>query len=353
MERNEQYPHLDAYRDMIPEIDRAIETLDDLIDSQDTYFVMLRELKTILFRLTNERFLERIKKENDEKFLQEVEKATPHKETIEKLIEDINLFDEENKKLLAAIIQTGKMDSEEFDVLYPYLYTLAVDTTAHDRIPPELVGFFGENTREKCSALSVDEYAIFCYLLIRIKAKGRYSFAHPHLADELVALVEASREMPPKSRVGFYLEAAEYYKNVARRADARTCYEKAATVAKENSDLEASAYAMQKYYRLNQTFPKSMQVKPDEKAIEAEYGKFASIVLKGVRERSLKVDPVEFTEGFPEAFQKVRWKVEAQIDKEGDFRTGYQRWYLMEEYFSEMKIRWRCPKLMNPDMMFD
>ena len=102
MERNEQYPHLDAYRDMIPEIDRAIETLDDLIDSQDTYFVMLRELKTILFRLTNERFLERIKKENDEKFLQEVEKATPHKETIEKLIEDINLFDEENKKLLAA-----------------------------------------------------------------------------------------------------------------------------------------------------------------------------------------------------------------------------------------------------------
>ena len=62
---------------------------------------------------------------------------------------------------------------------------------------------------------------------------------------------------------------------------------------------------------------------------------------------------MEFTEGFPEAFQKVRWKVEAQIDKEGDFRTGYQRWYLMEEYFSEMKIRWRCPKLMNPDMMFD
>ena len=353
MEQNIQYSHLDAYRDVTPEIDEAIKKLDFLFDYQKTYFTVQRDLKTAIFRITNERFLERIKQENNETLLREVEKIAPLKDVIIKLSDDIDIFEAESKKLLNAIIASGKMDGKEFDVIYPYFYNLAMDNTSHDHIPTELVFFFGENTKEKCGSLSEEEYAVLCYLLIAIKSKCRYFFAYPRLADELVTLTDASKDTPYRVRENFYLEAADYYDRARQRDKAMTCYKKAATIAKDNGDLEASAYTMQKYYRMNQLFPKAMQVKVDEGEIKKEYGKYATIVLEGVQEKSLKVDPVEFTEGFAEKLQEVMWKVEAAIDEEGDFRTGYQRWQLMEQYFGEMKIRWRNPKQMNPDMMFD
>ena len=353
MERNTKYPHLNTYRDVTPAIDEAIKTLDFMFDYQKTYFAVQRELKTALFRLTDERFLERIKQENNETLLREVEKIAPYKDVIMKLSDDINIFEAESKKLLEAIIASGKMSGEEFDAIYPYLYNLAMDNASHDRIPTELVLFFGENTREKCGALPEEEYAVLCYLLIGIKAKCRYFFAYPHLADELVSLTDALKDMPYRVRENFYLEAADYYDKVRQREKAMTCYKKAAVIAKDNGDLEDSAQAMRKYYRLNNVFPKAMQIKPDEDEIKEVYGKYAPIVLEGINEKGLKVDPIEFTEGFTEKIQEVLWKVEAAIDEEGDFRTGYQRWQLMERYFGEMKIRWRNPKQMNPDMMFD
>ena len=353
MERNTKYPHLNTYRDVTPAIDEAIKTLDFMFDYQKTYFAVQRELKTALFRLTNERFLERIKQENNETLLREVEKIAPLKDVIIKLSDDIDIFEAESKKLLNAIIASGKMDGKEFDVIYPYFYNLAMDNTSHDHIPTELVFFFGEDTREKCSTLPDEEYAVLCYLLIKIKSKCRYFFAYPHLADELVLLADASKDMPYRARENFYLEAADYYDRARQRDKAMTCYKKAATIAKDNGDTQDSAQAMRKYYRMNQLFPKAMQVKVDEDEIKKEYGKYAHIVLEGIREKCLKVDPVEFTEGFAEKLQEVMWKVEAAIDKEGDFHSGYQRWQLMEQYFGEMKIRWRNPKQMNPDMMFD
>ena len=353
MKRNTQYPHLDVYRDVTPEIDEAIKTLDFLFDYQKTYFTVKRELRTALFRLTDERFLERIKQENNETLLREVEKIAPYKDVIIKLSDDIDIFEAESKKLLEAIIASGKMDGKEFDAIYPYLYNLAMDNTSNDHIPLELVFFFGENTKEKCGTLPEEEYALLCYLLIKIKSKCRYFFAYPHLADELVSFADASNDTPYRVRENFYLEAADYYDRARQRGKAMICYKKAATIAKDNDDTQDSAQAMRKYYRMNQLFPKAMQVKVDEDEIKKEYGKYAHIVLEGIREKSLKVDPVEFTEGFAEKLQEVMWKVEAAIDKEGDFHSGYQRWQLMEQYFGEMKIRWRNPKQMNPDMMFD
>ena len=122
MERNSQYPHLDAYRDVTPEIEEAIKTLDFMFDYQKTYFTVKRELRTALFRLTDERFLERIKQENNETLLREVEKIAPLKDVIIKLSDDIDIFEAESKKLLNAIIASGKMDGKEFDVIYPYFY---------------------------------------------------------------------------------------------------------------------------------------------------------------------------------------------------------------------------------------
>lgn len=353
MERSTQYPHLDAYRDVTPEINEAIKSLEFMFGYQKTYFVVQRELKTAIFRLTDERFAERIKRENNKTLLREVEKIAPYKDVILKLSDDIDIFEAESKKLLETIIASGKMDRKEFAVIYPYLYALAEDNTCHDRIPVELVLFFGRNTKEKCSSLSDDEYAIFCYLLIKIKAKGRYYFAYPHIADELVTIIESSESMPRKSRMNFYLEAAEYYAMVCQRDKAMTYYKNAAIIANDQGDFEASAYAMQKYYRLNRAFPETMQIKVDVDEIQKEYGKYAMIVLSGIQEPSFKIDPVEFTEGFAEKFQEVMWKIEEEIDKVGDLHTIYQRWSLREKYFAEMNITWRNPKTMNPDVMFD
>ncbi len=353
MERNAQYPHLNTYRDVTPAIDEAIKTLDFMFGYQRTYFAVQRELKMALFRLTDERFLERIKQENNQSLLSEVEKIAPYKDIIIKLSDDIDVFETESKKLLESIIASGRMVCEEFDAIYPYLYNLAMGGSSHDHIPIELVFFFGENTKEKCGSLSEEEYAVLCYLLIKIKSKCRYYFAYPQLADELVLLADASKCMPYSARENFYLEAADYYDSVCQRDKAMTCYKKAAVVAKDNGDTRGSAQTMRKYYRLNQAFPKEMQVKPDEKEIEKEYGEYAPIVLEGIVEKGLKIDPVEFSEGFAEKLQEVMWRVEAAIDREGDLCTCYQRWQLMERYFSEMNIRWRNPKRMNPDVMFD
>lgn len=353
MERNTKYPHLNTYRDVTPEIDEAIKRLDFMFDYQKTYFAVQRELKTALFRLTNERFLERIKQENNKTLIGEVEKIAPYKDVIIKLSDDIDIFESESKKLLDAIIASGKMEVEEFNAIYPYLYNLALDNVSHDHIPNELVFFFGENTKEKCGSLPDLEYGVLCYLLIKIKSKCRYFFAYPHLADELALLTDAVKDMPYRARESFYLEAADYYDRARQRDKAMTCYKNAAKIAKDNGDLEASAQAMRKYYRLNQVFPKAMQIKPNEDEIKKEYGKYGTIVLEGIHEKIIKVDPIEFTEGFAEKLVEVMWRVEGVIDKEGDFHTCYQRWQLMEQYFCEMKIHWKNPKQMNPDMMFD
>ncbi|MBQ2377506.1 MAG: hypothetical protein II297_03785 [Clostridia bacterium] len=350
---NADYPHVHSYRDVKPEIDAGMKKVKFLLGYQETYFAAQRDLKTALRRMTNEALIERMKAEKNTAFIDEIKKSTPHKATIEKLIGDIDVFEAENKKLLSAIIKNGKLDSKEFAVIYPYLYTLAEDNTSHDRISPELILFFGENTKKKCYLSSVDEYAIFYYLLIKIKAKGRYAFAYPHLADELVECIESSENMPSKSRMNFYLEAADYYITACQRDKAMTCYQKAALTAKENGDVEGSAYAMQKYYRVNQSFPEPMQIKPNAEEIQAEYGKYAPIVLQGINAPTFKVDPIEFTENFAEKYQAVMWRVEAEIDKTRDLNSVYQRWSLMEKYFAEISTPWRCPKAMNPGMMFD
>ena len=348
-----EYPHIDAYRDVKPEIDAGMKKVKFLLGYQETYFAVQRDLKTALRRMTNEALIERMKAEKNTAFLDEIKKSTPHKATIEKLIGDIDVFEAENKKLLSAIIKNGKLDSKEFAVIYPYLYTLAEDNTSHDRIFPELILFFGENTKEKCLLSSADEYAIFYYLLIKIKAKSRYAFAFPHLADELVECIESSENMPSKSRMNFYLEAADYYITACQRDKAMSCYRKAALTAKERGDVEGSAYAMQKYYRVNQSFPEPMRIKPNVEEIQAEYGKYAPIVLQGINDLTFKVDPIEFTENFAEKYQAVMWKVEAEIDKTRDINSVYQRWNLMEKYFAEINTPWRCPKTMNPGVMFD
>ena len=348
-----EYPHIGAYRDMKPEIDAAIKKVKFLLGYQKTYFAVQRDLRVALRRMTNDALIEKMQAEKNTAFLDEIKKSTPHKATIEKLIGDIDVFEAENKKLLSAIIKNGKLDSKEFAVIYPYLYTLAEDNTSHDRIPPELVSFFGNNTKERCVLSSPEEYALFYYLFIGIKAKTRYGFAYPHIADGLVACIEGSKEMTPISRVNFYVQAGDYYVTAYQRDKAMSCFKNAALLAKEMGDLENSAYILQKYYKLNNLFPQPKQVKPDPDEIERDYGGYSKIVIDGINDKTMKVDPIEFTEKFAENVQDVLHKVEEEIERVGDLHTVLQRWQLMEEYFAKVQIKWKDPKQMNFKMMFD
>lgn len=348
-----EYPHIGAYRDMKPEIDAAIKKVKFLLGYQETYFAVQRDLRVALRRMTNDALIEKMQAEKNTAFLDEIKKSTPHKATIEKLIGDIDLFEAENKKLLSAIIKNGRLDSKEFAVIYPYLYTLAEDNTAHDRISPELVSFFGNNTKERCVLSSPEEYALFYYLFIGIKAKTRYGFAYPHIADGLVACIEGSKEMTPISRVNFYVQAGDYYVTAYQRDKAMSCFKNAALLAKEMGDLENSAYILQKYYKLNNLFPQPKQVKPDPDEIERDYGGYSKIVIDGINDKTMKVDPIEFTEKFAENIQDVLHKVEEEIERVGDLHTVLQRWQLMEEYFAKVQIKWKDPKQMNFKMMFD
>ena len=343
---------VDLYNSLIADIEAVIENLNFLVGDRQRYFTVYGQMKSLLVRLEDENYYQRILKADNQTFLWERERAMPYKKDIERLIGYIDDFDRESKKMIGKIAEKGNIESEEFSLLYRYFYNLAEDDRAHDRISLKMIEFFGESTCEKCKNLSGPEYAIFAYLLIKIKSKTKLYFAYPSIADDLVALCDRLTYLPPDGRYNFLTEAGDYYAAACRREHARTCYEKASRVAKEKGDLENSAYAMQKFYRLNQTFPPSMQVEVDNDKISEEFGDYAKIVLQGVGS-FMKVDPVEFTSEFAEAFQVVMWKLVAALAKRGNLHNVHQRWMLMREFFAEMNISWRSPAEMNPRVMFD
>lgn len=348
-----QYPHLAEYRDWKPMIDENIKKVEFLLSYQKTYFSVQGDLKPVLFRLTDEKYLERITASGNHSALKSRNQAMPYKDIIVRLINDIDAYEAENKKLLAAVIRNGTMDSKEFGVIYPYLYMLAEDDTSHSRIPSGIEAFFCENTKETCCFETDEEYLILYYLMLGIKAKGRFYFEYPHIADALTDGSLESAHLPYRPRMNFLKAAGDYYETVCDRKKAMLCYRNAALIARENRDWENAAYSMQKYYRLNNAFPQPMQEKADVDSIRKEYRKYADIVLQGVSSSVLKADPVEFTDGFSEQLIDVMRKTEAEIDRVGDLHVPYQRWILMQKYFAERDISWKTPKEMNPNALFD
>ena len=346
------YPHIEEYQNLKPKIDKALKENASLVEREKNYFTVYNKLKALLFRIRDKEFLERIVKANNQVLIQARNKILPYEEVISTLVEDIDNYDRENKKLIDKIIEKGRIESKELEVIFPYLNLLSDDNSAHDRIPLNLVHFFCENPTER-SDLSSHERAIFFYLLIKIKRKTRYNFAYPILADKLVSLVISTEDMPLVARYNILLTAGDYYVSACQRIRAMNCFQNASEVAKEKGDLEASAYALQKYFRINKSLPEELRINPNIDAINEEYKDYANVVIQGINASVLNVDPIEFSEEFAEIFQEVMWKVEEEIDKEGDFHSAIQRWTIMEKYFEEMGISWKNPKLMNPRVMFD
>ena len=217
----------------------------------------------------------------------------------------------------------------------------------------EIVGFFCEDIDKRWRLDSADERVALCFLLIRIKAKGRYSFAYPEIADELVRLVSEASDVPHENLTDIFTVAGDYYIAAAQREKAMRCYKSAADAARDSGDNRHCAYLMRTYYRLAQSFPENIRIKMDAEAIKREHGEYADIVLGSVNTPMLKVNPIEFSVGFTELFQTVMHKVENEINDVGDLHIPHQRWSLMRKYFAEAGIFWRDPSVMNPGVMFD
>ena len=337
-------------------IEKDIERLGDFLDLsyQETYFEVQRQLKTLLFRLTNERFIERITKENDSKKLEEREKAIPYKESIINLINEIDELISLFNEYMENVIEVGKITTQEYNILIPYFYQLATDNSCHDIINFKQIEKICEICADNLLLENNDDYIIWFYNLICIKSKGTLYFKNYEIADKLYNCLKQESKINYSYLVSFAEELGDYYIKILNRKDAMKSYAFAAELAKCNNALEKAAYAMLKYYRTNNLFPEELQEKVDINKIDVEYGEYASIVKTGIESKSLKCDPVEFTEGFSKIYCEVMELVEKEIEKEGDYHSVFQRWNLIESILEEKySIKWKNPKIMNPNFMFD
>lgn len=347
------FDNLNNYLDVKPRLDENIKKVEFLLGYQRTYFAIQNTLKSVLFRLTNEQFLGRINKNNDEQLLKEYNTNLPYKETIIQIIEDIDTFELENIKLLNSIIQKRKMSSYELRVLLPYLTLLAEDNSSHDKIDYNIVEKLCFGRSSLYNFEEVSEGNILNNLLVKIKAKTRYFFEFPYITEDLLTAAKWGRSLDFNIRIEYAFTAGDYYLSIYNRDKAMECYELASKIAFENNDLETSAYALQKYYRINNYYPEERRKKFDINLIEEKYKEYSKIVIQGINSKVLKVDPIEFSINFISDFTSVMREVEREINEVGDLHIPQQRWELMKKAYAKRYVNWRTPAEMNPKVKFD
>ena len=149
--------------------------------------------------------------------------------------------------------------------------------------------------------------------------------------------------------------AGDYFLYMHNKEEAMDCFLKASDLALKAGNLETAAYNLGLYYRYYNMVPRVYKQPIDLDYINDTFKEYANLVISGIEYNGgLKVDKVEYTKEFIEAYPKVMSMVEAEIDKVGDLHIPYQRWDLMEKYLlEEFNIKWKNPKIMNPKVMFD
>mgnify|MGYP003291673711 CR=1 FL=1 len=348
--------HILNYQDYTKRIDENIIKIKSAINLPEIYFEIENTLQIYLFRLTDEGYLERLKVSKNVKALKERERLLPYLSIIKELISDINCFDAENKKIIDAIIKKGSLDTRDFNVLSCYLYNLAFSNCAQERIPFDMLEEFLDVVMENTVIKENYEYTLLHYYLVKIASRHRYYFNHAYLAYRVSFNVKYDmvEEATKQELYEMAMTAGDFLLMLYKREDAMECYYNASRIALEDNDLLNSAYAMEKYYRINSQFPESKRKYVDIEKIKKDYKKFAKIVISGVNYKGLKIDEVEFTDLFINNFPKVMALVEEEISLVGDLYLPYQRWDLMQKYYLEKyDLVWRNPKQMNPKVMFD
>ena len=348
------FHHLLTFVDKREEIDEKIKKISHLLAGKRTYYQIAYSLRSLLYRI-----------ENEEAFghLEAVEKGLPYQSIIVELLSDIEVYFSENNALLKLCSDKKQIRSEEYAYLSHYLFQLAMEDSSHEHIPFDpihrFICFIDYHRRPPFYAnydLTEREMTEFLYLLMKIHAKSNTYFENSNIAWSLVKkLANAEEETYDFEELMLYHEGlAEYFLQIRNRPEAREHYLRMAEIAKRNGNLKESAYALSSYYRLNNSFPESMKTAWSREQIEKEYGEYASIVLRGIESRPLKVCESEFDPVFIENYFLVMRAVEDEITRVGDLHIPYQRWELIQKiYFEKYNISWKTPKQMNPRVMFD
>ena len=348
--------HLQNYKDYKVQIDENISKLKYLLSNQKSYFEIQKTLKTLLFKLTDSNYNNRIKNLNNIEAIDEIEKLMPYKEIIEETINCINLFKIENDKIIKAIIMKKSFDIRDFKLLSDYLYHLAECRSSYDSIPFNILEDFLDVVLNSNEFESDYDYTLLNYYLTIIVSRHRYYFNHAYIAHRLAFNIKyiSLEEFSKHELYNMMMAAGDLLLMQYNRKNAMEYYYEASNIALANNDILNSAYALQKYYRINSQFPDSLKINPDINQINKTYKEHAPIVLSGINYKGLKIDEVEFTDKFVSNYKYVMMSVENEIDIVGDLHTPYQRWNLMQKYYLEMfDIAWKTPKQMNPKIMFD
>lgn len=348
--------HLQNYKDYKVQIDENISKLKYLLSNQKSYFEIQKTLKTLLFKLTDSNYNNKIKNLNNIEAIDEIEKLIPYKEIIEETINYINLFKIENDKIIKAIITKKSFDIRDFKLLSDYLYHLAECRSSYDSIPFNILEDFLDVVLNSNEFESDYDYTLLNYYLTIIVSRHRYYFNHAYIAHRLAFNIKyiSLEEFSKHELYNMMMAAGDLLLMQYNRKNAMEYYYEASNIALANNDILNSAYALQKYYRINSQFPDNLKINPDINQINKTYKEHAPIVLSGINYKGLKIDEVEFTDKFVSNYKYVMMSVENEIDIVGDLHTPYQRWNLMQKYYLEMfDIVWKTPKQMNPKIMFD
>ena len=348
--------HVLDYKDYGQQIDKNINKIKAIISNKEMYFDIYNELKIFLFKLTDEKYVKRIINSHNIDLINEYNNLKKYKDIIKETIDNIDNFKKENIKVIDGIIKNQIITERDYQVIINYLYQLSDSNYSYDHIPFDRLEEFLDVVCGYNKIESDNDYTLLHYYLTKIVTHHRYYFKHAYLAHRVSFNIryENLKGFSNQELYDMMITAGDFLLMQYNRKDAMECYLVASEIALKENHLKKSAYALQKYYKINSQFPENLKEKVDVEKIKEVYKEYAEIVLLGVNYKGLKVDEIEFTDVFVNGYKYVMIAVEEEIDIVGDLHIPYQRWNLMEKYYLEKyNIVWKNPKLMNPMVMFD
>lgn len=351
-----KYSHLLQYEEYDERIDKNINILKDLIKYESAYFSIRALLKTYIFKIENQEYIDKITKLNNENSLKELKLIISNQQVIKQTIDYINQYEINNNNVINGIINNKYLTLKEFYILIRYLNMLALDNSDESRNAIDHVlnlrdvvvnDYFDLKTKDDLNLLS--------YLMMKVVIKSRYCYKFKFLGYRLLFDIsyDYGSKFKYKGLVKMLLDAAMFFIKLYDRPSAMECYENALYILKTKDDLKLTSEVLYHYYKLNNSFPESLRKQVDIDKIKEKYQENSDIIIKAIKFKPLKVDEVEFNPKFIDNYTNIMDKVEKQIDKEGDLHVVFQRWNLMQKYYKEIGIDWKTPREMNPRVMFD
>ena len=315
-------PYLENYKDVKNKINKDIKKIEFILDNKSNYIELYYHLKDLL----------------DSKKL-----SLFNKIRVKKIIKNIEIYLEENNKILDSLTKKEILRSIDFKYISHFLYQLAELNNHYNHIPFDKITRLCTNyyLAKGNMIISKQEKMEYCYLLMSINAKSRLYFENFYIADFLSTYLLDEEDFDYKRIVSFNIALGDYYLKMHNRPKARTHYLKASEILKLNNELKEASNIFAKYIKVNNTFPLHLKDKLDIDNIKKEYKEYIDIINEALNDESNEVLEVEFTPTFIDNYFLVMRYVEKNMDKE-EFDNNYKkRNELMKEYYKEeYNIEW-------------